>query len=64
MIRVSGSFDDYLDDLARSLSEKTGRTVTKTEASRILAAQGMQPRVVYVRRRGKRVSFGSDILHL
>lgn len=64
MIRVSGSFDDYLEEMAQKLSESTGRPVSKTEASRILAAQGQQPRVVYVKKRGKRIAFGSDILHL
>lgn len=66
MVRISITLDECLEDLSKTLSVKLGRPVTKTEASRILAAQDqyIRTQVLVAKKKGKRIGLGSEIMWL
>lgn len=62
MRRISKEMDDYLQNIARELSNDLRRPVSITDASRILAATRPTPVVVKSRRREIRV--GKSLISL
>lgn len=62
MTRISIELDNCLSDLAAQLTDETRKPVTKTEASRVLAAtQNREPKLIMKKGRVKLMVRGSLI---
>lgn len=63
MSRISIEMDNLLEKFAESMSEQSGRKVTKTEASFIIAIQNRQPPTI-IKKRGKKFIVGGSMVSL
>lgn len=59
MTRIHTELDDFLTEVARKMSKESGRNVTKTDASLIIAIQQRQPTTIIRKKKNKYVIGGS-----
>lgn len=59
MVRISQELDIQLDQMAKMLSAQMGRPVSKTDVSKIVAANVVPPVIIKKRRKSNLVVRGS-----
>lgn len=60
MVRVHASLDDILQQLADDMTAKSGKRVTKTDVSYMIAMQNTRPPVM-LKKKGKIIIGGSMV---